>query len=273
MDERWTAWVKENLERGCAPQELAVILLQNHFALPDIHQMMGARFPGSPGLAHPALDHKALAELPLLRLGKEPRTSYVANPHMQLFTLEEFLTPVECDALVNVINHQLRPSTVTVPENGFRTSSTSDLTYTADPLVSTIDQRIGATLGIRLAYSEPIQAQKYALGQEFKSHTDYFKPHTEEYQTYANHAGNRTWTFMVYLNDTPRGGGTQFAALARTFYPKKGMAVLWNNLRPDGSPNPQTLHCGLPVEAGEKYIITKWFRERGWGPMFGTGEW
>jgi hypothetical protein len=30
----------------------------------------------------------------------------------------------------------------------------------------------------------------------------------------------------------------------------------------DGSPNPWTLHEGMPVDAGAKYIVTKWYRER-----------
>jgi prolyl 4-hydroxylase len=80
--------------------------------------------------------------------------------------------------------------------------------------------------------------------------------------------GQRTWTFMVYLNEGMKGGGTKFFAIHRVFTPKKGTAVVWNNLYPDGSPNHDTLHSGLPVEAGHKIVITKWFRERGTGPMF-----
>jgi prolyl 4-hydroxylase len=30
----------------------------------------------------------------------------------------------------------------------------------------------------------------------------------------------------------------------------------------DGSPNPWTLHEGMSIEAGTKYIVTKWYRER-----------
>ena len=34
--------------------------------------------------------------------------------------------------------------------------------------------------------------------------------------------------------------------------------------RADGSPNPASLHHGMKVRAGTKYVITKWFRERPW---------
>jgi prolyl 4-hydroxylase len=40
--------------------------------------------------------------------------------------------------------------------------------------------------------------------------------------------------------------------------------LIWNNLLPDGSPNYDTLHEGMRVTEGQKYIITKWFRENAW---------
>jgi prolyl 4-hydroxylase len=110
------------------------------------------------------------------------------------------------------------------------------------------------------------------VGQEFKAHTDYFEPNTDEYVKFAGDRGNRTWTFMIYLNETKKGGGTNFVKLDKIFYPKKGAAVVWNNLCKDGIPNPNSMHAGMPVEKGEKVVITKWFREKGTGPMFREQE-
>jgi prolyl 4-hydroxylase len=73
---------------------------------------------------------------------------------------------------------------------------------------------------------------------------------------------------MIYLNDVEEGGGTRFRRLEKTIMPEKGKAVVWNNLNSDGSVNPYTIHHGMKVRAGVKYVITKWFRERGWGDMF-----
>ena len=66
---------------------------------------------------------------------------------------------------------------------------------------------------------------------------------------------------MIYLNDVEEGGETFFPFLSIAFYPKKGQALIWNNLSFDGMPNKQTLHQGKPVLKGSKAIITKWFRE------------
>ena len=68
--------------------------------------------------------------------------------------------------------------------------------------------------------------------------------------------------------DGMSGGGTKLFAIDHTFIPRKGQAVIWNNLNTDGTPNPATQHSGEPVTAGHKIIITKWFRELGSGPMF-----
>ena len=70
---------------------------------------------------------------------------------------------------------------------------------------------------------------------------------------------------MVYLNEPEAGGGTRFPRLGIEVQPRAGMVVIWNNMQLDGRPNIDSLHEGRPVEAGVKYVVTKWFRERIWG--------
>jgi prolyl 4-hydroxylase len=48
------------------------------------------------------------------------------------------------------------------------------------------------------------------------------------------------------------------------FRPRRGLLLAWNNMAPDGKANPATLHEGMPVVKGVKYIVTKWFREGRW---------
>lgn len=271
LDESWKTWLEENLERQCDPVELVSILLANDFDLDSIRQGMAERFPAEPDffdVARP--DYRAIAETRLTQRAANPKLSKVSTDQAQIYVLDDFASAAECDEMVEVISRNLRPSTVTLDRGDgyFRTSSTSDLSLLDDPTVAAMDEKIARTLGIRVAYSEGIQAQRYDLGQEFKAHTDYFEPGTAEYLEHAARTGNRTWTFMVYLNEGMQGGSTKFCNIDREFFPKKGQAVVWNNLYPDGTPNPDTLHHGMPVTHGHKTIITKWFRERGPGPMF-----
>ncbi len=264
MDLSWQNWVQENIERGCDTATIRDILLEHNFSLPVIKNAMGDKYPEDKAIEAELVDYEALAKVNITKIAQAIETDL-----LQLYTLENFLSEQESDELVDLINIRLRPSTVTTEkiDKYFRTSSTCDLSLVNNPLVQEIENKISQALGINLSYSEGIQAQRYDVGQEFKAHTDYFEPRTDEYKKFASVQGNRTWTFMIYLNNTTQGGGTKFVKLGKTFYPKKGMAVVWNNLYPDGTPNPNTLHWGLPVEQGVKVIITKWFREKGSGEM------
>ena len=271
-DTSWQNWLRLNLERGCDPQELQDTLRKHGFSEASIMQMLTKISAGEIDDAEQpesGLDYEAIAHPPLLQ--HPPGALQAIEPEvLQLFTLDHFLSETECDSIVTIANRHLRPSTVTI-ENGdkyYRTSRTCDLSLLKEPQVAALDLKIAKTLGIRPAYAEGTQAQWYDVGQEFKKHTDYFEPGTDEYARFAAARGNRTWTFMVYLNEGMEGGGTRFFAIDRTLQPKKGQAVIWNNLYLDGTPNHDTLHSGEPVTAGHKIIITKWFRENGVGPMF-----
>jgi prolyl 4-hydroxylase len=66
---------------------------------------------------------------------------------------------------------------------------------------------------------------------------------------------------MCYLNVPEDGGATRFKTIGKTIHPETGKLVCWNNLLPDGSPNPATLHQGMKVRRGTKYVLTKWFRQ------------
>ncbi len=187
-------------------------------------------------------------------------------PMLELFQLRGFLPPDLCADLVALIDTNRRPSTIADPngDHHFRTSETCDL-EAEEPAVVDLEARLFALNQIDPAHGEPVQGQRYAVGQEFKAHTDYFEPGGADYERYCSVAGQRTWTFMVYLNDVEGGGGTRFGVPKKIIQPEAGKLVAWNNRRPDGRPNPNTLHHGMKVRKGVKYVITKWYREKPWG--------
>jgi prolyl 4-hydroxylase len=212
---------------------------------------------------------QGISNPPLLRRSP-PNLRKLATDRVQIYALDDFLSPAECTRLVALCSHHLRPSTLAYAstDSAFRTSTTADLCHLKSPVATGIDDKICRTLGIRPSYSEGIQAQRYDVGQQFKTHNDFFEPNTNVYQKFAGVRGNRTWTFMVYLNDGMEGGATRFPLIDQVVHPRLGMALLWNNLKEDGSPNRDTEHCGEPVTRGHKVIITKWFRVFGDGPLF-----
>jgi prolyl 4-hydroxylase len=201
----------------------------------------------------------------IARLSAQPLIQRVPSPKLTLFIRRDFLDADECAGLIGLIDADRRPSTIADPngDTAFRTSETCDL-RDDDPLVAAINRRLADFAGLDPRHGEPLQGQRYAVGQEFKAHTDYFEPTGADFARYCSVAGNRTWTMMVYLNAPEAGGATRFKAIDKTIQPEPGKLVCWNNRRPDDTPNPATLHHGMKVRAGVKYVITKWFRERPW---------
>jgi prolyl 4-hydroxylase len=200
------------------------------------------------------------------RLKATPGIQRVPSPKLTLFLRRNFLDAETCRAVCERIDAIRRPSTLS-DHNGdptFRTSETCDLD-SKDPVVAAVENAILDLTGLDGRYGEPMQGQRYAVGQEFKQHTDYFEPSGLEYERYCGVAGNRTWTVMIYLNEPEAGGATRFKAIDKIVQPETGKLLAWDNRRPDGSLNAATLHHGMKVRSGTKYVITKWFRERPWG--------
>ena len=200
---------------------------------------------------------------PAARLDVTPGVQRVPTRDLELFIVRGFLDPVTCAALIDRIDAKRRPSTIAddLGVANFRTSETCDLDW-RDPVVGEVDRRIAELLGLPLAASEPLQGQRYAPSQEFKPHTDTFEPGGYDYLMHTAKSGQRTWTAMIYLNEPEDGGATRFKTISKTVQPETGKLLVWNNLLPDGRPNPATLHQGMKVRRGTKYVLTKWFRQR-----------
>ena len=191
-----------------------------------------------------------------------PGVQRVPSPNLELYIVRRFLEPEACMQLMERIDRERRPSTIAddLGEDHFRTSETCDLDD-RDPLVADVNARICDLVGLPEALGEPLQGQRYAPGQEFKPHTDTFEPGGVDYFTHCAATGNRSWTAMIYLNQPEDGGATRFKTIGKTIQAETGKLLAWNNLLPDGRPNPATLHQGMKVRKGAKYILTKWFRE------------
>lgn len=216
--------------------------------------------------AAPSLGSGHPSELVVARLATQPGIQRVPSPKLTLFLKREFLDAETCAAVIARIDAQRRPSTISDPNGdaAFRTSETCDLN-SSDPVVARVEALIMAFTGLDPLHGEPMQGQRYAVGQEFKGHTDYFEPNGVDYERYCGVAGNRTWTVMIYLNEPEAGGATRFKTIDKIVQPETGKLLAWNNRRPDGSLNPATIHQGMKVRSGVKYVITKWFRELPWG--------
>lgn len=186
---------------------------------------------------------------------KSMATEIKGNSETPIYIIDEFLSPTICDNIIGELKSKLEPSTLTRNDSTdpyFRTSSTGIFSKS-----STQDFVNKKMSNIILAKkSETPQIQHYDISQEFKAHWDGFdSKHDKKFYD----KGQRSWTFMIYLNNVEEGGETHFPKLGETIVPKLGRAVIWYNLDKNGDLDRDTLHQGKPIIKGEKYIITKWF--------------
>ncbi|MDP3311464.1 MAG: 2OG-Fe(II) oxygenase [Polaromonas sp.] len=186
-----------------------------------------------------------------------------------LLVLENLLDSDECLALIAAARPRLQRSLTVALETGGeevhddRTSDGMFFTRGETGLVATIEARIAKLLDWPVENGEGLQVLRYGPGAEYKPHYDYFDPAEPGSATILARGGHRVATLVIYLQEPDRGGATVFPDLRLQVAPRRGSAVFFSYSQ--AHPCSQTLHGGMPVLAGEKWIATKWLREREFG--------
>ena len=214
-----------------------------------------------------------MATTRLAEIGRSTAARFARNPVVQpvqgegitLYCVQNFLSPEECGGLIAMIDADRKPSGLlsASEDPDFRTSESCDLDRW-HPFVDGIDRRICDLMAMKPRLGETLQGQRYAVGQQFKGHHDYFHVSESYWQTEKKRGGQRSWTAMIYLDEPESGGETLFSAAGLKVTPRTAMLLAWNNMDKRGVPNPNAFHESLPVTAGQKNIVTKWYRERFW---------
>ena len=180
--------------------------------------------------------------------------------------IDDLLSADECRLLIAASRASLKASLTVHPETGLpiamplRTSSDAAIDPVLEDLaLRMIQLRIAAAAGVELVHAENLTVLRYAPGQEYRPHRDYVPPGSIERD--RPHAGNRFRTICVYLNTVDEGGETEFPVANLRISPQAGRAVIFDNLDANGLPDPDSLHAGLPVRSGEKWLATLWLRQ------------
>ncbi len=184
----------------------------------------------------------------------------------RVVVLGGLLSDAECDDLVEAARPRLARSRTVETETGGealnpdRTSSGMFFNPGETALIQRIEARIARLLRWPVANGEGLQVLNYRAGAEYKPHYDYFDPAEPGTSNLLQRGGQRVATLLMYLNEPERGGGTTFPDAGLEVAPHRGHAVFFSYNQP--SPATRTLHGGAPVIAGEKWVATKWLRER-----------
>ena len=223
----------------------------------------------------PSVRRDGVRHLPDLDLNLSPRqidagdrmVDVIASLNQpRVVVLGNLLSAEECDALIESARPQLARSLTVATKTGGeelnpdRTSSGTFFARGQTPEVTRIEARIARLLNWPIENGEGLQVLHYRPGAEYKPHYDYFDPDEPGTPTILKRGGQRLATLVMYLSEPSRGGGTTFPDAGLEVAPVRGNAVFFNYDRPH--PSTRTLHGGAPVIEGDKWVATKWLRER-----------
>ncbi len=272
MTPEWIGWIEENIARGVAPQTLIDTLLQHQFPRAQAEHEVQSRLPG---YAAPAA---AAAEYRMEAGGPPPGNRIALAGHVvgvrmtlarpRLMVFDQVLTRDECQQLIALSESKLARSTTIdeatgrAEEHADRTSSGTFFALNETPFIAGLDARIAALMRLPVENGEGLQILNYQVGGEYKPHYDYFPPDQPGSALHLATGGQRVATLVMYLNEVEEGGGTAFPELGLTVAPAQGSAVYFSYCNSSNQLDPLTYHGGDPVTRGEKWIATKWMRQR-----------
>ena len=196
------------------------------------------------------------------------RREYSGDPPIAVYG--QVLDAGDCAYLANLSRPYLRHSDVIDPESqkdgmvsGVRTSSGTFLPFELVDIVARyIELKIVPAAGEDLERSEPMSILRYKPGEYYRPHYDYFDPKLKVSKALLEDGGQRTASAVTYLSIPTKGGGTSFPQLRLTIPPSPGATLWFKNCDADGNPDARSLHAGDTVIEGEKWVVTKWFREK-----------
>lgn len=192
----------------------------------------------------------------------------VLKPTPEKYTVKEipnFLTPEECDTIIQIANTQLEPSKIYTDKsdeviNKHRTSEQAWLDDTDHNIIAKISNTTSSITKKPTKNQESLQVVKYSTGGFFLPHYDTCMGKEESCKRMNGTAGPRHATLIVYLNDDFEGGETIFPNINKTIKPEKGKAVLFYTTDENGNLLTESLHGGNPIISGNKWICNKWVR-------------
>ena len=193
-----------------------------------------------------------------------------AGPNLAL--LGDVMTPAECQQLIDLARPRLEPSQVVDPQTGanvtasYRNSMGMFFRLEETPFIARLDRRLSAVMNFPRAHGEGLQVLCYGEGGMTAPHFDYLLPTNAANESSIARSGQRVSTLLVYLNQVAGGGETVFPHVGFMVTPQAGNGVYFESSNSLGQLDRQSFHAGRPVTKGEKWVVTKWMRQRPFVP-------
>ena len=183
--------------------------------------------------------------------------------------IPDFLTPEECDTIIDMSHPNLIESEVYTGANDDSIDTThrkSEQCWLKDhehELVEKLSHKVAELTQTDLSMQEELQVVKYTQGGFFNPHFDACNGDKEFCKRMDDGVGPRYITVLIYLNDDFTGGETVFPSINKSVKPQKGKAVIFYNTHKNtGEILKKSFHGGNPVLSGNKWICNKWIKNK-----------
>lgn len=278
LNAHWRDWLQHNLSRGCSHQTILEAMLNGGVnALDAARALVYALEPQqhavdtvAPASAQTFLTTR-LAAANVLDLGDAQVRLVTRLKRPDLAVFDQLLSADECAQLIALSQHKLQRSTAIDKQTGRAdviTERSSEGTFfhrAENALVQKLETRLAKLMNWPIENGEGLQILRYPVGAEYRPHFDFFPPIDPGSAVHLAEGGQRVATLVMYLNDVEEGGGTDFPDVGLSIVPRQGRAVYFAYTGHFGEIDPLSLHAGLPVIRGEKWIATKWLRQKAYG--------
>jgi len=199
-----------------------------------------------------------LSEDDQLKLGFTDITAEYIHPKIY----PNFITDIEAKYIIKIASNGFTDSTIVSGTNlSVRKSQTSTINN-RDPMIQPIIQRVCDIMGYPFENVEPIQVVKYGSDGYYNQHYDSCPDTNDFCRRFVQDGGQRVATMVLYLNDEFTGGATNFLNLNQEIKPKKCGGIFFYSMDTKKTKtHPLSLHAGMPLTSGTKYIANIWIRE------------
>jgi prolyl 4-hydroxylase len=217
----------------------------------------------TPGIGWPLLEQA----LPQLAADMQLPAAELLSETPLIRRLPGVLHPLVLDALIILAAPLVQRSQIIDARTGearadpMRTSSHVTLSPRQhDHVLEAIERGISRVTGLSVLNGEFLQILRYRPGEQYRLHVDYFNESGAGSNQSLAAGGQRAQTVLTYLNDDYTGGSTSFPKLRLDIKGQRGDMLHFHNLGADGLGHRDALHAGLPVIAGEKWLLSQWIR-------------
>lgn len=194
----------------------------------------------------------------------EFKSGFISDPKLfnEPHIVRNFISEEDCQKIVSHSEDKLFDSEIVGGSHKNIRNSMQCWISKDDPIVKKIFDKACLKFNVEPDTAESLQVVRYFPNQYYNEHHDSCCESDDSCKEFVKRGGQRKLTVLIYLNNKFSGGETNFPNLRKKFKPNPGDALIFYPLDKNLSKcHELSLHAGLPVKSGEKWIANLWFRE------------